>query len=298
MSRLLLLLTTGMGALGILVFGWRSLHQAQLQPVPKAAIAAVAPAPLMVNLLIVSHDLQPGSFLQPGDLAVAAFAPQLAPAGAWNDNPDNRASLLGALVRRRVMHQGVLREPDLLLPGDHGFLAAVLSPGMRAYTVSRDQLVADAGLIWPGDRLDLILTQQMPGSAPPARQMSAETVLRDLKVLAVGRQLAQPQDATTKDHAQADESGTPEVAVTVEVSPIDAERLAVAVRLGKVAFSVRPPVADTADGRPLLPPPPPPPVGSTMWAGNVVHALGQVQPPPATLSVHVINTDSDKEYRF
>jgi len=68
----------------------------------------------------------------------------------------------------------------VIRPGDHGFLAAVLRPGMRAVSVGVDAVTGTAGLIWPGDRVDLLLTQSLSGAnLPPGRQVAAETVLSD-----------------------------------------------------------------------------------------------------------------------
>ena len=53
-------------------------------------------------------------------------------------------------------------------PGDHGFLAAVLAAGMRAVTVGVDATTGAAGLIWPGDRVDLILTQTIQAATTAA----------------------------------------------------------------------------------------------------------------------------------
>lgn len=295
-KRLFPFLVTGIGLVGFLIFGWKALHQSP--PPPQRPVAMVAaPAPVMHNLLIAAHDLTPGSFLRPDDLATAAFGLQATPAGAWQDTLTTRATLVGALILQRVTHESVLFPADMLLPGDHGFLSAILSPGMRAYTLSRDQMLADVGLIWPGDRIDLILTQEMPTGTAPARLISAETVLTNLRVLAIGRELVQPHDTDDKSrNAQSDQGGVPSEAVTVEVTPADAERLAVAVRLGKVALAVRPPGADK--GVPAGGIPVPAPVGSTTWAGNVMHSLGQIQPPPPPVSLHVFDGGADKEYKF
>ena len=77
-------------------------------------------------------------------------------------------------------------------PGDHGFLAAVLKQGMRAVTVGVDAVSGTAGLIWPGDRVDVILTQSMDDpKLPPGRRVAAETVLQDARVIAIDQVLVQ-----------------------------------------------------------------------------------------------------------
>src|SRR4029079_13746900 len=103
-----------------------------------------------------------------------------------------RSELLGALIRRNLAKGDLLLTSDALNPGDRGFLAAVLGSGMRAVTVGVDAVSGLSGLVWPGDRVDLILTQaQDRADIPLARRVSGETVLHDVRVLAIDRQLIQ-----------------------------------------------------------------------------------------------------------
>ena len=86
-----------------------------------------------------------------------------------------RTGLTGAMVRRSLGAGEFLLATDVMRPGDHGFLAAVLGPDMRAASVGVDNVSGSAGLIWPGDRVDLILTQSLDDPAlPPARKVAAE----------------------------------------------------------------------------------------------------------------------------
>lgn len=289
--RLFLFAVMGVGLAGFGIFGWRATHQPSP---PQQVAAAPVRAPVMLSLLIAAHDLAPGSFVRPDDLSAVSIAQDAAPARAKRDTPAARAALIGALVRRPIMHESVLDPVDLLPAGEHGFLAAILAPGMRAFTISHEQLVSNAGLIWPGDRLDLILTHQMPETMPLGLQISGETVLTDLRVLAVDRQLV-PSQATDPKLVS---GGDPASAVTVEVSPAAAERLAVALRLGKVGFALRSTTPGAADQAAISLPAAPLAPGSTTWAGNVMHSLNQIRPPPPPASLHVFEGNDDKEYKF
>lgn len=287
--RPILFAVMAVGLCGFGIFGWRAAHQ---PPPQRQALAATAPAPVMLGLLVAAHDLAPGSFLRPDDLSAVSVARDAASPEARRDTPAARAEVIGALVRRPILHGSALQPADLLLAGTHGFLAALLTPGMRAFTISHEQLVSDAGLIWPGDRLDLILTQQMP-NVLPGRQMSAETVLINLRVLAIDRQLVPVQAPDPR--AAPGAAGMPGAAVTVEVSPDDAVRLALALRLGKVAFAIRSATPGDADRVAAGPPAAP---GATIWAGNVMHSLDDARPPPPAASIHVFEGDGDREYKF
>jgi pilus assembly protein CpaB len=65
----------------------------------------------------------------------------------------------GAVVRRSLAAGEPVVDGSVVRPGDRGFLAAVLEPGMRAVSVAVDEAAANAGLIFPGDRVDLVMSQ-------------------------------------------------------------------------------------------------------------------------------------------
>lgn len=289
--RVLLFCLMGVGLTGFGVFAWRAMHQPA--PVAQTQTAVALPPPVMVNILVAAHDLRPGSFLRPDDLSITAYGQDAVPPGAERDTAAARGALSGALVERTILHDIPISRTDLLLSGDHGFLAAILAPGMRAFTIERDQVVADAGLIWPGDRLDVILTQQPSSAGPLGRQIVAETVLTNLRVLAIDQQLVH---VTTP----ADDKTPALSTITVEVSPSDAERLAVALRLGKIAFVVRPTVSLSTAQQPLPMLAAGTPVHATgsIWAGDVMHSLNQTTAQSPS-SVHVFDGgESDKEFHF
>jgi pilus assembly protein CpaB len=115
-----------------------------------------------------------------------------------------------------------ITEPRLARPGDRGFLAAVLSPGLRAITIPINETNSIAGLLFPGDRVDLIVTHDV-GS----RRVS-ETVMTNIRVLAV--------DARTQAV-----NGQPGVGrtVTIEVTPKQAESVIVARGIGSFSLALR-----------------------------------------------------------
>jgi pilus assembly protein CpaB len=239
--------------------------------------APPAPPPVrQVAVLATAETLRPGRLLRAEDLSPVSLPETEVPPGARIDTPRTRAELFGAMVRRTLLaHQPIL-PADILRPGDHGFLAAVLAPGMRATSVGVDSVSGTAGLIWPGDHVDLILTQEIADPAvPAARRVSGETVLSDVRVIAIDQQLLQGAEQGTPSPgtptggltAQPDLART----VTLEVTPADAERVAVAVRLGKLGLAVRP--ADSAPG-------PLPRSANVTWAADVSPALRQLHPPP------------------
>jgi len=207
-----------------------------------------------------------------------------APAKPMASAPPSAAAVLPApaVIRPRIAPGATA---DALHPGEHGDLAAALSPGTRALTVGVDGITGAAGLIWPGDRLDLILTQEMSdAAAAPGHRVVAETVLSDLRVIAIDQQLV--QGATPGSPA------APARTVTLEVNRDQAERVSVAMRLGRVSLAVR--SADTANQ-----PADPLPAATTVWAGDVSAALSHDVATNANHAVRVFPGAADsKEFRF
>jgi pilus assembly protein CpaB len=226
-ARIALFVLMGIGLAGFGAVAWVNLHPAS----PPQAADATAPID-KVPLLIAAKPLRAGTLLKPEDLTVEQRPAKDVPAGARIDTAASRSDLLGALVRRNLAKGEAVLSADALNPGDRGFLAAVLGSGMRAVTVGVDAVSGLAGLVWPGDRVDLILTQTQEGSAvPPSRRVSGETVLHDVRVLAIDRQLIQ---GATSESPESQAART----VTLEVTPSDAERVMVAARLGHLSLSV------------------------------------------------------------
>ena len=186
------------------------------------------------------------------------------------------------MVRRTLQPHETLLPADLVRPGDHGFLAAVLRPGMRATTIGVDAVSGTAGLIWPGDRVDMILTQVADDpSLPVSRRASAETLLGDIRVIAIDQQLMQGATGAVT------ERGTTHT-VTIEVTESQAERVALAARLGHLSLIVRAAgaPAETHTERP-----------GTTWGGDISPALHDRRTGGRTIRVFQ-GTADPKEVRF
>lgn len=225
--RAILFVVMALGLAGFGAAAWTA-----LQPEPTRAAAAPA-APPSVQVLAAARTLRPGTLLKPDDITAVALPAGEAPPGASLDTPGGRADLLGAMALRTVAPGEPLLPSRVLRAGERGFLSAVLSPGMRAATVGVDAVSGTAGLIWPGDRVDVILTQTIDDQAAPAgRRIAGETVLQDARVIAIDQDLM--QGSAGAQAAGASQSRT----VTLEVTPADAARVAVAARMGHLTLSV------------------------------------------------------------
>jgi pilus assembly protein CpaB len=193
-----------------------------------------APPPLTVGYLVAARALPAGTLARDSDFKVKMAPPDQVPPNALMSTPEVLGTLRGALVRHYLDLDAPVSTADVLRPRDRGFLAAVLAPGMRAISIGVDAVSGVAGLIWPGDRVDVILTQQMDEkTATLSKRVLSETILEDVRVIAVDQEIVQGAGDT------AAVGGKVARTVTLQVTQDGAERLTVAESLGHVALAIR-----------------------------------------------------------
>jgi pilus assembly protein CpaB len=275
--RLGLFLVLVVALIAVSIFGISIIDQSKQQH--------VVAAPPAEQILVASGLLQAGSLLQPTDLSAASVPVSAVPDGATLDTPANRSALIGSMIRTPISPGSPILASAVIHPGDHGFLAAVLAPGMRAVTVGVDAVSGAAGLIWPGDHVDILLTQTLDDpSVPLGRRIAAEVVLQDVRVIATGQQLVQGQ--VTADPSKA--PAPPATTVTLEVTADQAERCEVATHLGPLSLVVQSSQPLPASAQVS--------VAAPVWADQVSPALSNVHPvSPVISTVHVFQGDSGGE---
>lgn len=134
----------------------------------------------------------------------------------------------GAIARADINAGEPIIATRLVKTGDGGFLPAVFGAGMRAVTLGVSVTSGNAGFVFPGDRVDLIVTHTLDKEAAIETGVVSETFVRDVRVLAVDQRYANPENKVELFKT-----------VTLEVSPKQAEMVAVAGELGKVSLSLR-----------------------------------------------------------
>jgi pilus assembly protein CpaB len=268
-------------AVGLIGFG----TVAWIATRPTSQAQAATAAPKIVTALTAKHAIGAGALLKPEDVEVKQVSSKDLPSDAAPTSEDERHTLTGSMVRRALGAGDIIRTTDVISPSDHGFLAAVLAPGMRAVTVAVDAVAGSAGLIEPGDRVDLILTQTMAGRDEPiGHRVAAETVLSDARVIAINQQIVQGAEAANTGNGRTR-------TVTLEVTQDQAERVSVANNLGKLSLSVRSAGAGQDDQNKT---------GIT-WAQDVSPALANMQRPqrPASNSIKVFQGSAEAvEFKF
>ncbi|MGO8955520.1 MAG: Flp pilus assembly protein CpaB [Rhodomicrobium sp.] len=198
-----------------------------------------APEVRLDALLEAAHPLPAGTLLRPGDIRWREIQPGASHPGVLLRNQVSDAEYLGAIARRDFSEGEALVAADLVKTGDRRFLSAVLKPGNRAVSIAVDAPQSSSGLVLPGDRVDVILTQNLGESAIDASHKTvAETVLRNVRVIAVDQRLNLQPKAVSTELAPF-ESRMPKT-VTLELNGTQAEKLFVAAQLGGLQLAVRP----------------------------------------------------------
>lgn len=275
------LILTTMLALGMIA--WRL-------SAPPVQVVAHSQAPVKVlteKYLVAAQPLPAGTLATAKDIAVREAPAGKLPPGAVLDTQFTRASITGALIRTYISAGSPIIEANVLRPRDRGFLAAVLPPGMQAVSISVDQVSGVAGMIWPGDHVDVLLTQTFNGDAKvaPADRVMTQTVLVNARVIAVDQGMV--QGATPASPVAGKVAHT----VTLEVAPKDAQRLNVAENLGRLTLAIRG-VAESAT--------PEPESRAPMFAGQVSPSLADLSGKPPTVGhvVEVIEGGQRTEVHF
>jgi len=231
-ARKLILLVGALFVAAITAFMARSLMSGAPAPQAGAVPTAVQPQNT-TEVLVAKRELPVGTILDAQSLEFRPWPKELVEGAYFVKTESDPAKLVGTVVRFPIPAGQPVTQGALVKPGDRGFLAAALGPGMRAVTVPVSAQSAVAGFVFPGDRVDLILTQSVAGGGDGPALKASETVLRNLRVLATD----QKTDKATDDKGNT--IVTTYSNVTVEATPKIAEKIAVAQTIGSLSLSLR-----------------------------------------------------------
>jgi pilus assembly protein CpaB len=222
------------GGTALLARSW--LAQRAVQAHAEPVMRPIAPPK---TVLVARSAIATGQILKPQDFIWQA----------WPDGPIDPAYILGGTRRPESFTGWVARQPfargepitesKIIAPGNRGFLAAVLRPGMRAVSVPVTATSGIAGFVFPGDRVDILITYPIPvpnGENDRIQHKAAETILRDVRVIAMDQKLDSKDGEAVVAHT-----------ATLEVTPKQSEIIAVASEMGKLSLSLRSLVPSQAD---------------------------------------------------
>jgi pilus assembly protein CpaB len=207
---------------------------------PQVNAAAMPEGPDTPHVLVAVKALPVGTIIDAESFRFQPWPKDLVEQAYYLQGAIDLKNLAGSVVRNAVTVGQPVTQGSLIQPGDRGFLAAALGPGMRAISVPVNAQSSVAGFIFPGDRIDLVLTQSVSGGGDGEPLKVSETILRNVRVLATD----QRTDALGTD-------GKPVVQpysnVTLEVTPKIAEKIAVAQTVGSLSLSLRSIADNTED---------------------------------------------------
>lgn len=204
-----------------------------------AARAAAAPAIDGPKIMVATRALPVGTILTADALRYQPWPQDLVkPDEYYVEGQADIANLAGSVVRVAVTAGAPVTKGSLVNPGDRGFLAAALGPGMRAVTVPMSVEQGVGGFVFPGDKVDLLYTLEIVSEENSAAKLyTTSTIVRNLRVLAVDQR-------TTPTDAAGATTPTIFATVTMEATPQIAERISVAARTGTLSLALRS-IADT-----------------------------------------------------
>lgn len=185
------------------------------------------------RILVATGTIPAGTFVRAGkDFTWAEWpAKNINPSYMVEGSGRTAEEFNGAVARRAIVAGEPITGAVLVKSNEGGFLSAVLSPGTRAVSIAVNATSGNAGFIFPGDRVDLLVTHNIPakgmdGNAEKA--LATETFVENVRVLAIDQMLDNPENKAILAKT-----------VTLEVTPKQAEMINVAGAIGKISLTLR-----------------------------------------------------------
>jgi pilus assembly protein CpaB len=190
------------------------------------------PAPVipMSEVLVASANLQPGQELTADQVRWEKW-PTASVDSAFITHQSagsEEAAVKGTVVRAPIMAGQPIANSAIVHGDSAGFMAAILTPGMRAVSITITTDSGAGGFILPNDRVDVILTQKFSQADPPL--VLASTILSNVRVLAVDQTYKQEKDAKAVTAKSA----------TLELTPVQAEIISRSSMAGALSLALRP----------------------------------------------------------
>ncbi len=142
--------------------------------------------------------------------------------------PQALQEFAGRVARIPILQGEPITENKVVKLGDGGVLAAILPAGMRAIATKIESKTAVANLVLPNDHVDVILTQRKRGKNG-SEEIVSDTLFRNVRVLAIGQQVEAKEGKKNAEGSVA----------TLELTPKQAELLALANTVGEISLALR-----------------------------------------------------------
>lgn len=248
--------------------------QAIPQTTTDATPSFIEPDNEELSVLVAKKSMKAGSFIDQGDVtwrakAASQLVQEGIPLEGWIESEQfSLKEFNGAVVLSDVEAGSTLVYGNVVRPQQQGFLAAVLSPGHRAISIPVNEVTANAGLIGPGDHVDVLLTfyaDSNQGAKTLVRgrdvsMLTSKTLASAIRVIAINRQSVANRVEKVGDLL---------TTATLEVSPTLAQKFTLATHMGELALSLR---SKRAPGYEMN--------QQEIWSGDVHSASNQLKPDP------------------
>ena len=198
-----------------------------------AVQASPAPAPIAMSVVLVaSTNLQPGQALMPEQVRWEKWPTSSVDASfiTHTSAVSEEAAVKGTVVRSPILTGQPITANAIVHADAAGFMAAMLSPGMRAVSIPVSTESGAGGFILPNDRVDVIMTRKLPGMNGAREYSVSQTILSNIRVLAVDQTFTQQKDTKTVLAKTA----------PVEVSPEQTIVISTAASAGQLSLALRP----------------------------------------------------------
>jgi pilus assembly protein CpaB len=181
------------------------------------------------KVLIATNDISAGSFIHADKDIVWADWPQSS-VSASDITPDSHhiEEFNGAVARYPITAGSPITTTSVVRATEGGFMSAVLTPGLRAVSIAVSATTGNAGFVFPGDKVDLLLTHKIISKDATDNVLASETFIENVRVLAIDQMLDNPENKAMVAKT-----------ITLEVSPKQAEMINVATSLGSISVSLR-----------------------------------------------------------
>lgn len=182
-----------------------------------------------VEVLVASREIRLGDSVSSGDVKWQDWPKAAVTSGyvTRTASPNAKSQIAGSIARAPFLSGEPIKDQKLIKASEGGVMAAILPSGMRAISTPIREETAAGGFILPNDRVDVIVSRRVRMAR--REEHVSDTVLRNVRVLAIGQIIEQ------KDGKKVANGKT----ATLELTPHQAETLALARSMGDISLSLR-----------------------------------------------------------
>jgi len=186
-----------------------------------------AATPTMVRVAVASLPLNYGTDVTPDKVKFVNYPAASLPPGTYRTIAELLPEGKRRVALRPIQPNQPLLASDLSGEGQNASIAALLPDGMRAATVRINDVSGVAGFVKPNDTVDVLITRQAIGGNG---EQVTDVLLQNIRVIAIGQ-----------DAAGANNQPVVGRSATLEVTPVNAQKLALGQQLGSLSLVLRKP---------------------------------------------------------